>query len=176
MVADLGVLAAQGSTGAVSPAGVSRPASHVVPAAGSAATSRAAQVSRHRPPQKLWVRATVATVWLHRGSAGRGDKPALAAQPNISRWIARTPLQVRQNFDRRVLTQALRGEPVTVLRRTDGWTKVRLVQQRGSYFRYGIPGWVPTRQLSTRPIPGHAYDRAVRRPTAAAELRIARGY
>jgi cell wall-associated NlpC family hydrolase len=86
------------------------------------------------------------------------------------------PLDVREQFDRRVLTQALRGEPLTVLKKARGWTKVRVLQQRGSYFRHGIPGWVPTGQLSTKPVVGHAYDPAVRRPSAAAELRIARSY
>lgn len=131
---------------------------------------------RHHAPRKLWVRANVATVWLHLHSARPADKPAVAVDPNISRWIHRVPLDVRENFDRRVLTQALRGEPVTVLKRARGWTRVRVLQQRGSYFRHGIPGWVPTRQLSTKPVVGHAYDRAVRRPSVGAELRIARGY
>ena len=176
MLADLGVLAAHGSGAAVSPAAASRPMAQIVSGNAAAAGSGVRTAPGHRAPQKLWVRADVATVWLHRWSAGPADKPAIAADPNISRWIARVPLQVRENFDRRVLTQALRGEPVTVLRRADGWTKVRLLQQRGSFYRQGIPGWVPTRQLSARPVTGHAYDRAVRRPTTEAELRIARSY
>ena len=175
MLADLGVLAAHGSRTAVSPAAASM---QLAPAASSndAVDSGATAVRRHHAPQRLWVRADVATVWLHRWSARPADKPAIAADPNISRWIARVPLVVRENFDRRVLTQALRGEPVTVIRRADGWTKVRVLEQRGSFYRQGIPGWVPTRQLSARPVTGHAYDPAVRRPTTTAELRIARSY
>src|SRR3954453_13553157 len=159
----------------------------VAPAAATTLTSKVAAASRgtpadgarqpaHSVPQKLWVRAAVATVWLHPPSARPADRPALRANPSISRWIARVPLQVREQFDRRVLTQALRGEPLVVVQRRPGWTKVRLLQQRGAFFRQGIPGWVPTRQLSAKPVEGHAYDTAVRRPTVRAELRIARSY
>jgi cell wall-associated NlpC family hydrolase len=175
MLAGLGVLVGPGSGAAITPDATTTSSSHI--AAGSPVTAhlRAAH-PMHPAPQKLWVRADVATVWLHRHSARPADRPALRADPSISRWIARVPLQVREHFDRRVLTQALRGEPLTVVRRAPGWTKVRLLQQRGSFFRQGIPGWVPTRQLSAKPVVGHAYDRVVRRPTAGAELRIARSY
>lgn len=176
MVSDLVVLATHdGRAEGVTP-------SAAVSSAASGATTHLASGAaadrphRRRPPQKLWVRADVATVWLHVHSARPADKAALAARPNISRWLRRVPLDVRENFDRRVLTQALRGEPVTVLRRVGAWTRVRVLQQRGSFFRHGIPGWVPTRQLSAKPVVGHAYDRAVRRPTVAAELRVARSY
>ena len=153
-------------------AAASKPLTHLPAEAAPAARKRPA----HHAPQKLWVRSAVATVWLHEHSARPADRPALRANPSISRWIRRVPLQVRQNFDRRVLTQAVRGERLVVVRRGHGWTKVRLLEQRGSYFRHGIPGWVPTRQLSTKPVVGHAYDRVVRRPTAGAELRVARSY
>jgi len=172
MSADLAVLVAHGSGGGVVAAAESKPASRAAAETPQIAPKGAA----HHPPQKLWVRSAVATVWLHPHSARPADRPALRAHPSISRWIARVPLQVRENFDRRVLTQAVRGEPLTVVRRSLGWTKVRLLQQRGSFFRQGIPGWVPTRQLSAKPVVGHAYDPVVRRPTAAAELQVARSY
>jgi len=172
MLAGLTVLIADGPGSAVAPTAVSKAQS----SATSATSAAAARRTLSRAPQKLWVRSSVATVWLHRHSAQPADRPALRTNPSISRWIARVPLQVRQHFDRRVLTQAVRGEPLTVVRRGNGWTKVRLVQQRGSYFRQGIPGWVPTRQLSAKPVVGHAYDRVVRRPSVGAELRIARTY
>jgi gamma-D-glutamyl-L-lysine dipeptidyl-peptidase len=175
MLVDLVVLAGHPSKGITAAASskVSAPAGS---AAGTAPASPARHHRKHHGAQHVWVRAAVATVWLHLHSARPADKPALAATPDISRWIRRVPLDVRENFDRRVLTQALRGEPLTVLGRARGWTKVRVLEQRGSYFRHGIPGWVPTRQLSPKPVVGHAYDPAVRRPTAAAELRIARSY
>ena len=175
MLTDLAILATHQSAG-VAPAAASGSV------AGSATTTGAEHEvartnrRRHPAPQTVWVRADVATVWWHLHSASRADKPATAAAPNITRWIRQVPLGVRENFDRRVLTQALRGEPLTVLKRAPGWTKVRVLQQRGSFYRRGIPGWVPTRQLSTEPVIGHAYDPAVRRPTAGAELRIARSY
>jgi len=175
MLSDLAVLLSHGSgAGSVAPAALSK--AGVVDAARTGSPSESSRSHRRSVPQTVWVRAGVATVWLHLHSARPADKPAVAADPNIAQWIHRVPLAVRQNFDRRVLTQALRGEPLTVMKRARGWTKVRVSQQRGSYFRHGIPGWVPTSQLSAKPVVGHAYDRAVRRPTVAAELRIARSY
>src|SRR4051812_17084432 len=175
MLAGLGACAGPGAGAALPPAATTASSSHTTAARPVTAHVRAAH-SMHHAPQKLWVRADIATVWLHPQSARPADRPALRANPSISRWIARVPLEVREQFDRRVLTQALRGEPVVVVRRSQGWTKVRLLQQRGSYFRDGIPGWVPTRQLSAKPVVGHAYDPVVRRPTAAGEMRVARGY
>ncbi|HET7311835.1 MAG TPA: NlpC/P60 family protein [Mycobacteriales bacterium] len=174
MLTDLAVLLTHQSHG-VAPAAVSKPV------AASATTTRTHVVARTHPrrrpaPQTVWVRADVATVWWHLHSASPADKAATASDPNIGRWLRQVPLGVRENFDRRVLTQALRGEPLTVLKRAPGWTKVRVLEQRGSFFRRGIPGWVPTRQLSTKRVVGHAYDPAVRRPTVGAELRIARSY
>jgi cell wall-associated NlpC family hydrolase len=175
MLADLAVLVTHGSgAGNVAPSALSK--AGVAAAARTGSPSESSRSSRRAAPKKLWVRAGVATVWLHRHSARPADKPAVAADPNITQWIRRVPLAVRENFDRRVLTQALRGEPLTVIKQARGWTKVRVLEQRGSYYRHGIPGWVPSSQLSTKPVVGHAYDRAVRRPTVAAELRIARGY
>lgn len=174
MLADLAVLVEHGSK-SLAPAAVSKPvASTVKPRAD--APRAAVQRPRRSPPQKAWVRADVATVWWHLHSARPADRPATAADPNISRWIRQVPLVVRESFDRRVLTQALRGEPLVVLKREGAWTRVRVLQQRGSFYRQGIPGWVPTRQLSMKPVVGHAYDAAVRRPTVGAELRIARSY
>lgn len=176
MLADLLVLATHGAgSSGVAPSALSKTVVTSAKSAGYGGSASAARRRRH-PPQKAWVRAGVATVWLHRHSAGPADKPAVARDPNISRWIHRVPVSVRENFDRRVLTQALRGEPLTVLKKGGGWTKVRVLQQRGSYYRHGIPGWVPTSQLSTKPVVGHAYDPAVRRPSVGAELRIARSY
>jgi cell wall-associated NlpC family hydrolase len=57
-------------------------------------------------------------------------------------------LAQREGLTGRVLTQAVRGEPVRVIRERDGWSRVRLPRQRGSYFRDGIVGWVPSRQLT----------------------------
>ena len=175
MLTDLAVLASHGSGhGSVAPAALSK--TSVTGMARTGSPSQTSRSQRRSAPQQVWVRADVATVWLHRYSARPSDRPAVAPDPNIRQWIRRVPLSVRENFDRRVLTQALRGEPLTVLKRTPGWTKVRVLQQRGSYYRHGIPGWVPTSQLSTKPVVGHAYDPAVRRPSVAAELRIARSY
>ena len=72
---------------------------------------------------------------------------------------------------------ALPGERVLVLRQRHGWSRVRLPQQRGDYFRTGIVGWVPTRQLSTTapPRPSGARHGAARQAAAGATALLARG-
>lgn len=140
-------------------------------------TSPDASPRAHAParPTPAWVKVPVATVWKH-PHARAVDRPAIAARPDIHRWLSHQTVAARERLAGRVLTQALRGERLLVLRHTSAWTKVRVLDQRGSFFRDGIPGWVPTRQLSTRQLTAHALQQSVRRPTSAAELRVARGY
>lgn len=95
-----------------------------------------------------WVRASVATVWLHPGKTRPVDAPALRRHPHIARWIDHQSMRQRLDLTERVLTQALRGEPVDLLRTRARWTQVRVTRQRGSAFPLGIVGWVPTRQLT----------------------------
>lgn len=99
-----------------------------------------------------WTRASVATVWLRPGKARPVDRPALRRTPDIGRWVRHQSLHQREGLTSRVLTQAVRGERVQVLAERAGWSRVRLPQQRGSYFREGIVGWVPSRQLTSRAI------------------------
>jgi cell wall-associated NlpC family hydrolase len=74
--------------------------------------------------------------------------------------VQRQTLAQREGLTGRVLTQAVRGETVQVLRERAGWSRVRLPQQRGSYFRDGIVGWVPSRQLSAQAPRGDHRTRA----------------
>src|SRR4051794_11053963 len=99
-----------------------------------------------------WTRASVATVWLRPGKARPVDRPALRPTPDIDRWVHRQSLAQREDLTSRVLTQSVRGDRVQVLAERDRWSRVRLPQQRGSYFRHGIVGWVPSRQLSARAV------------------------
>src|SRR4051812_32833811 len=89
-----------------------------------------------------WVSADVATVWKRPGLVRRVDRPAVAAHPSIRTWLSRQSVAAREALVGRVLTQAVRGERVVVLIQRPGWSKVRIVDQRGSFFRDGIPGWV----------------------------------
>lgn len=128
-------------------------------------------------PTRAWARADVATVWIRPGKVRPVDRPVLSAKPDVRRWLDRQTLAQREDLTRRVMTQAVRGEPVEVLRQRRGWSKVRLPLQRGSYYSRGIIGWVRTGQLAhgdRRPPSADAAGHGPR--TGAAVLRIARGY
>jgi len=170
IVADLAVLGTQGSA-----PGATRPAAQAVSVKHEAAVASRA-VRRHHAPRVVWVRADVATVWKHPRVVRRVDRLALTAQPNIRRWLGRQSVASRERLVGRVLTQALRGEKLTVLRSTATWTRVRIDDQRGSYFRRGIPGWVPTRQLSATPVGDPVLTTTVRQRTGAMAVRIGRRY
>jgi cell wall-associated NlpC family hydrolase len=133
------------AAGAVRPAAQIRPAALVTAAAGSPTTDRTTSVVL---PRSIWVGASVATVWVRPGRTRPVDRPALAAQPRIARWISHQSLRQRNDLASRVMTQALHGDALVLLASRDGWSKVELPDQRGSHFRDGIIGWVPTRQLT----------------------------
>lgn len=162
--------------GSVTPAAAQR---HVPSPSGTAAPVLSA--SRLPASRPAWTRASVATVWLRPAKARPVDRPALRRTPDIDRWVQRQTLTEREALTGRVLTQAVRGEQVRVLREHAGWSRVRLPQQRGSYFRHGIVGWVPSRQLTAQ-APKHtrpaATQRTHRRPTdaGAAALAVAQHY
>jgi cell wall-associated NlpC family hydrolase len=168
-----------GQPSAVSPTAVIRPVPAVQQpdAPRSPASDRTAGHAAAAPNQHAWARAAVTTVWIRPGKARPIDRPVLVASPNVRRWLDQQTLAQREDLTRRVMTQAVRGEPVEVLRQREGWSKVRLPLQRGSYFDRGIIGWVRSGQLAhgaDRPAPASAAgDRA---PTGANVLRIARGY
>jgi cell wall-associated NlpC family hydrolase len=128
-----------------------------------------------RPEPTAWTRASVATVWLRPARVRPVDRPALRAKPDIDRWLNAQSITQRQHLDRRVLTQAVHGETVRVLAERSGWTKVRLPDQRGSFYRDGIIGWVPSRQLTRHPAPAATPARPLR-ATADNVMRLARGY
>jgi cell wall-associated NlpC family hydrolase len=127
-------------------------------------------------PVSAWTRAAVATVWLSPRRVRPVDGPALRRRPSIATWIDRQSLTQREDLDRRVLTQALRGDRVVVLGTRAAWTRVRLPAQRGSRFPNGIVGWVPSRQLSRTSVgagsPTSSYDH----PDGGVALRLAREY
>jgi len=176
------VVAAGGITdAALASAGSSLPRVLAAPATAgvvpTAAEPRAALRLRATGPQPVWVSAAVSTVWIKPGRARPVDKPALLARPSITRWINRQTLRQRLDLWPRVMTQALHGDRLVRLRQRNGWSKVRLPDQRGSRFRTGIVGWVPTRQLSTDRV-RHAVLHAGVRPHGNGRdaLRLARSY
>jgi cell wall-associated NlpC family hydrolase len=167
-----------GSTGAATAAASSHVAAAPLsrPAPALRAGNRKAQRQRHRVSPVAWTQASIATVWIRPGRTRAVDRPALQPHPDIKAWVRRQTLAQREDLDRRVMTQSLRGERVHVIRQRHGWTKVQLPQQRGSYYRHGIVGWVPTHQLSRQ----HPHVRAPfarsRRRNGLAVLHAARRY
>jgi cell wall-associated NlpC family hydrolase len=133
--------------------------------------------ARSEHARDAWTKVAVATVWIRPAKARAVDRAALAARPSIGRWIDRQTLAQREGLTNRVMTQAVRGEPVEVLHRRGAWSKVRLPQQRGSYFTHGIVGWVRTHHLATGPRPHSATAHpAPRHPDGADVVRVARRY
>jgi hypothetical protein len=125
----------------------------------------------------VWVSAGVATVWVKPGRARRVDFEAVRAHPRIGRWINRQTLGQRQDLGSRVMTQALHGEQLVLMKRRDGWSKVRIPDQFGSGFPTGIVGWIPTPQLTTaQPRRQVLPVQRDRHGSGATALRLARHY
>jgi cell wall-associated NlpC family hydrolase len=121
------------------------------PAATSDSSTASGPSAQPAPAVAGWARAGVVTIWVKPNRTRAVDRPVLVAKPDVTRWIDRQSLHQRLDLADRVETQALRGEPVVVLlKRADGWSKVRLPQQTGSRFRDGIVGWARSSQLSAR--------------------------
>ncbi|MDQ1695104.1 MAG: gamma-D-glutamyl-L-lysine dipeptidyl-peptidase [Frankiaceae bacterium] len=152
------------------------PAHNVAPSWTAGHSARPDQALLPRPGRTAWTTASVATVWIRPERARRVDRPALAAHPDINRWLSNQTIAQRVDLDRRVMTQSVQGEQVTVVRQRGAWSKVRLPQQRGSYYRRGIVGWVPTHQLSAVAQHRSAPFQRTRRPTGTSVVGIARHY
>lgn len=103
-------------------------------------------------PVPMWVRVRAATVWYRTDWVRRVDRPALSARPDLHAWVRHLNYAQRLGLGRNLMTQALRGEPVSVLGTRGGWAHVLLPRQRGSVYRLGIVGWVPRVQLSRTPV------------------------
>lgn len=95
------------------------------------------------------VAVSVATLWVDPSSPRRVDAPAVAAPARPGRWLARMSLRQRRGLYGRVESQALLGQPVTIVEQREGWSRVQLVGQPSPKSDAGYPGWIPTAQLST---------------------------
>lgn len=140
-----------------------------------AAVRRAATTAT--TPTPGWARASVATVWVKPNRTRPVDHPALLRHPRIARWIDHMSMRQRLDMADRVMTQALRGERLVILRsRSDGWSRVRLPAQTGSAFPTGIIGWVPTRQLSRSAVAPTATAAVGAHPGGRRVVRLARDF
>jgi len=108
--------------------------------------------AKAKPVHYAWVRPTVANIWEKRSSPRPIDRISLSAKPNMRQWTHRLSLDQRLDLNGRLMTQALHGQRVAVLRSGRGWSLVRLEAQTGGAFPRGIIGYIPSVQLSGKPI------------------------
>jgi gamma-D-glutamyl-L-lysine dipeptidyl-peptidase len=102
------------------------------------------------PGQHATIDVSVATLWQSPSSPRRIDAPALRDPVDLDAWnrnLASTA--ARAGLGGRVVTQALYGENVIVLKVENGWAKVAVPGQPSPLDRRGYPGWLPLRQLVT---------------------------
>ncbi len=93
----------------------------------------------------------VATLWLEPGEARPVDEPSLTNPVDVSRWVSTMTLADKLWLVGKLATQALAGEPVTVVDIRGDWAKVVVADQPSSLDRRGYPGWLPTVQLRRGP-------------------------
>jgi hypothetical protein len=149
-VAGGGLTAAATSGSSVAPLADSTVSAPAGPAPQSRTTAPAALPAA--PAVHMWVRVTAANVWYKVGWVRRIDRPSLGATPNLAKWIADQSYARRLQLGDNLMTQALRGERVTYLSTFGPWAHVRVDDQRGSFYRLGIIGWIWKSQLSPTPV------------------------
>jgi len=89
----------------------------------------------------------VATVWSSPDAPGPADALALGPHPDVPAWTASLGHERRLGLLGRVETQALWGDPVTVLAERGGWAHVVLPGQPSGRHPDGYPGWIPAVQV-----------------------------
>jgi cell wall-associated NlpC family hydrolase len=130
------------------------PGRHVTAQPRSRATVEASTRPRAKakPVHYAWIRPSVANLWEKRSSPRPVDRITMTARPNMRVWAHRLTLAQRLDLNGRLMTQAIRGDRVAVLRSGRGWSLVRLEAQTGGAFPRGIIGYLPSVQLSGKPI------------------------
>lgn len=113
----------------------------------------------------VWVSVAVATLWTSPTAPRRIDAPALAAPVRIRAWLAAMSTTARRGLMGRVETQALYGDPLTVIGVSGTWLHVVAPGQRTHRDSRGYPGWVPRRQVTTHVPARTAYVATVTRIT-----------
>ena len=120
------------------------------------------------PGDQAWVDVAVANLWAAPDQARPLDAPSLAKPVDMGVWLASMSTDDRLWLVGRLVTQALYGDPVTVVETAGDWIKVVVPRQPSSLDPRGYPGWLPTAQLtSTPPAPGTGATATVTRPATA---------
>lgn len=131
------------------------------------ATSHPSHVgSAGQPPRAAAVGVAVANVWATRGSVRPVDAPSMSNPVHLGRWLSAMTETQRRDLGSRLQTQVRYGDRVVVQRTVDGWSRVRIPDQTGAVYPDGIIGWVPSRQLASRPLTPTSAVATVTVPTA----------
>ncbi|MGZ4594287.1 MAG: C40 family peptidase [Actinomycetes bacterium] len=101
-------------------------------------------------PPTRYVDVSVATLWTRPGTARAVDAPALSNPAHPRQWVSSMTVAQKRWLNGKIDTQALYGTRVRVLATRGSWTKVAVPTQSSPKSSWGYPGWVPTRQLTTR--------------------------
>ena len=126
------------------------------------------------PAVKKWVRVPAANVWYKVNWVRRIDRPSLGASPNLAKWVANQSYSRRLELGANLMTEALRGEQVTLLSTFGPWAHVRVDAQRGNFYRLGIIGWIWKSQLSQAPVAAAPVPQLPR--AGSSIIRAARAY
>ncbi|GAA3404600.1 NlpC/P60 family protein [Paenibacillus hodogayensis] len=98
---------------------------------------------------KEWlVNAPVATLWTGPGLGRAKDKPGQAALADTRKWTDKLNAEDRLWLVGKLETQALFGQPVSLVEERGEWTKVIVLGQSTSRHTEGYPGWMPRVQLA----------------------------
>ena len=117
----------------------------VTPATGSGAVDL--------PPTQTRIAVSVATLWTAPDSPRPLDALAVSSPVDPAGWLRGLTTAGRRGLNGRVESQALFGQPVTVLEERGAWSRVALPGQPSPKAAAGYPGWIPTAQLVASPLP-----------------------
>lgn len=95
------------------------------------------------------VAASVATLWTSPEAPRPGDAPALAATPDLPRWVEAMTAEDRLGLHGRTLTQLLLGDRVLIEEVVDGWARIVAPDQACPQLDpRGYVGWLPCAHLA----------------------------
>lgn len=115
-----------------------------------AAAAEGPATARLAAGQSAWVAVSVARLWETPGSPRPVDQPALERPVRFRAWLAAMSIDQRRAMSSYSDTEALLGERVVVTEVQGGWAHVVVPDQPSQKDSRGYPGWVPSRQLTSR--------------------------
>ncbi|MDN5895007.1 MAG: hypothetical protein L0H93_13405, partial [Nocardioides sp.] len=101
----------------------------------------------------LRVGVDVTTLWASPDVPRDVDSAAVADQPDVHTWLKTMTVEDRLGLHDRTVSQALEGEPVTVVEDAGDWVRVAATWQPALDSDIGYLGWVRRAHLR-EPLPG----------------------